>query len=140
MSPIFPHCDSNILHSPGTCEFCDHYPDRQELRRHYGEPFTDQQGEHEDIGGRSKRQAEKWWGNRASKPTLVIVNGIEHQWVTNEATYEQIVRAAFPETTVLIWTITWYMPGTNRGGEVVRDDWVTLEEGMVFNVSHTGNA
>jgi hypothetical protein len=27
-----PHCDSSILHAPGACQYCDKYPDRQELR------------------------------------------------------------------------------------------------------------
>ena len=27
-----PHCDSSILHAPGACEYCDHYPDWQQMR------------------------------------------------------------------------------------------------------------
>lgn len=27
-----PHCDQSILHAPGACEYCDHYPDYQEAR------------------------------------------------------------------------------------------------------------
>lgn len=37
----FPHCDSKILHSPGTCEFCDRHPDWQELRQYQGIAFSD---------------------------------------------------------------------------------------------------
>jgi hypothetical protein len=28
----FPHCDSNVLHAPGECEYCDEYPVFQEMR------------------------------------------------------------------------------------------------------------
>lgn len=35
-----PHCDSSILHAPGVCEYCDHYPDWQELRKLWRIAFT----------------------------------------------------------------------------------------------------
>jgi hypothetical protein len=28
----YPHCDSKVLHAPGECEYCDHYPEKQEER------------------------------------------------------------------------------------------------------------
>lgn len=28
-----PHCDQSVLHAPGTCEACDHYPDWQAYRQ-----------------------------------------------------------------------------------------------------------
>jgi ribosomal protein L32 len=28
----YPHCDSRVLHAPGDCEYCDHYPNRQQER------------------------------------------------------------------------------------------------------------
>lgn len=28
----FPHCDSLVLHAPGECQYCDHYPDEQKER------------------------------------------------------------------------------------------------------------
>jgi len=36
----FPHCDTRILHSPGECEYCDDYPDWQNLRKLWGIAFT----------------------------------------------------------------------------------------------------
>lgn len=39
----YPHCDGNILHAPGTCQVCDHYPERHAARRQAGVNFT---GEH----------------------------------------------------------------------------------------------
>lgn len=32
MTDRYPHCDSNILHAPGECEYCDEYPSRQYKR------------------------------------------------------------------------------------------------------------
>ena len=45
----FPHCDSNVLHAPSECEYCDHYPEEQENRiknninftGHGNDPATD---------------------------------------------------------------------------------------------------
>lgn len=37
----FPHCDSRILHSPGTCRYCDMRPDWQALRSAQGIAFSD---------------------------------------------------------------------------------------------------
>lgn len=36
----FPHCDPRVLHSPNTCEVCDHYQHYQELRNVWGINFT----------------------------------------------------------------------------------------------------
>ena len=35
-----PHCDTRVLHEPGTCVFCDHYPERQSERSARGINFT----------------------------------------------------------------------------------------------------
>lgn len=37
----FPHCDALILHSPGTCQYCDRHPDWQALRSAQGIAFSD---------------------------------------------------------------------------------------------------
>lgn len=64
----FPHCDSNVLHAPGTCEFCDHYPDFQAARLKDGINFTGQ-----NVKGRQPCPAtvlrdldrvQAWGGNR----------------------------------------------------------------------------
>lgn len=71
----FPHCDSNVLHSPGTCVYCDHYPLFQQARLADGVGFTN-----EPKGGlngryilhdcpstfsRTVEQINRWPGNRA---------------------------------------------------------------------------
>lgn len=38
-----PHCDQAILHSPGKCEYCDHYPDWQEFRITQRISFSDEE-------------------------------------------------------------------------------------------------
>lgn len=40
-SITFPHCDSLILHSPGTCMYCDDHPDWQQYRLGAGIAFSD---------------------------------------------------------------------------------------------------
>jgi hypothetical protein len=36
----YPHCDQRILHAPHECEYCDHFPEWQELRVGWGICFT----------------------------------------------------------------------------------------------------
>jgi hypothetical protein len=36
----FPHCNSEVLHAPGTCVYCDDFPDKQTARAVSGTPFT----------------------------------------------------------------------------------------------------
>ncbi len=63
----FPHCDQNVLHAPGKCEYCDEYPEMQQERQRQHINFT---GE----GNRNKAQCpaearrslaniNKWGGN-----------------------------------------------------------------------------
>lgn len=66
----FPHCDSDVLHAPGKCEFCDMYPDFQKLRAEYAVNFT---GENKPGFApcpsemkRSLETIEKWPGNQPS--------------------------------------------------------------------------
>lgn len=39
-APAFPHCDTNVLHAPGECYYCDKYPQWQALRVIWGIAFT----------------------------------------------------------------------------------------------------
>lgn len=63
------HCDSLILHAPGECEFCDHYPQAQRLRDWWHINFTN----HHDPDRlpcpstlrRSDATRDLWGGNRA---------------------------------------------------------------------------
>lgn len=35
-----PHCDTTILHAPGKCVYCDHFPDFQHYRHFMRVAFT----------------------------------------------------------------------------------------------------
>ena len=66
---IAPHCDSEVLHRPGACQYCDHRPDLQEFRLLHGINFT---GENDPAklscpaaAKRSVETIERWGGNRA---------------------------------------------------------------------------
>jgi len=39
----YPHCDSNVLHFPKFCVYCDQYPEKQAERIDKGINFTGQQ-------------------------------------------------------------------------------------------------
>lgn len=36
----YPHCNSEVLHAPGECHYCDAYPQRQRVRAASGTSFT----------------------------------------------------------------------------------------------------
>jgi len=38
-----PHCDSNVLHSPGTCNYCDKHVSLQDFRMFHGMAFTNEE-------------------------------------------------------------------------------------------------
>lgn len=65
----FPHCDSGVLHAPGSCEFCDNYPDLQAARLDARVNFTGQNVKGFDpcpaTVRRSLDRIEQWHGNRA---------------------------------------------------------------------------
>lgn len=67
--PTQPHCDSSILHAPGSCDHCDKHPDWQAYRQLARIGFTG-----EEIGGdvapcpserfRPSERRDAWPGNR----------------------------------------------------------------------------
>lgn len=67
--PQFPHCDANVLHAPGKCEYCDAHPDWQELRTLWGINFTGETDPMKhpcpSLRYRSLDTIERWPGNRA---------------------------------------------------------------------------
>lgn len=77
MIPIMPHCDQRVLHAPGECQYCDHYPEWQELRTYWGIAFTGHDPilnkEHPRLSQvpcpseiRGREDINHWPGNRAS--------------------------------------------------------------------------
>jgi hypothetical protein len=80
----FPHCDSNVLHSPRACVFCDERPDLQDYRMQNRILFTDdilntvtERGYTTEQYGWTQCPAwvergsacQKWEGNVPSPPT-----------------------------------------------------------------------
>ena len=67
----FPHCDSRVLHNFGECEFCDHYPEWQELRVAWGIAFTGWEPDDKELPcpatlHRPVETINQWRGNVAS--------------------------------------------------------------------------
>lgn len=52
----FPHCDARVLHAPGECEFCDRYPEWQDLRKRWGIAFTGHEPLTRDYGTSQRTQ------------------------------------------------------------------------------------
>lgn len=74
-----PHCDQRVLHSPGTCKYCDEYPEWQDARNMWDINFT---GEHDPnktlCPSEAKRDIdtiERWPGNRPYPTNLVTNHG-----------------------------------------------------------------
>ncbi len=64
----FPHCDQLVLHAPGKCEYCDHYPILQTVRANNGIPFSGEGGS-PDEERRPREIIDRWAGNRAKPKT-----------------------------------------------------------------------
>ena len=71
----------------------------------------------------------------------VTINGVEHQWIdTERVTYEEVVRAAFPEADVSqVWTVLYFYP-SGLGGSPTAGESISLVERMAFDVAMTNNA
>lgn len=62
------HCDQTILHAPGKCQYCDHYPEAQALREWWNINFTGESDPSKAPCPSEFRRAaevrELWGGNR----------------------------------------------------------------------------
>lgn len=66
-----PHMDEYVLHSPGSCKYCDRYPKAQNQRIKDGINFTAEHDPDKDTCmseiARPLHVIEMWHGNRAIK-------------------------------------------------------------------------
>lgn len=64
-----PHCDQSILHAPGTCQYCDHYPDWQQYRETALINFSNTNDPHKapcpSVHFRQAETRDRWGGNVA---------------------------------------------------------------------------
>lgn len=64
----YPHCDSDVLHAPGECRFCDLYKDAQAYRKMLGINFTGHREPRLQMCPSEERRnlatINKWPGNR----------------------------------------------------------------------------
>lgn len=73
----FPHCDSNILHAPGDCVYCDKYPEKQAERVREGVRFTGSPSTPDLLPCpaellRPLKAIEMWPGNRPHRERIAI--------------------------------------------------------------------
>lgn len=68
-----PHCDQYVLHAPGECEYCDHYPEAQAQRVKDGINFTGKKDPSKKQCPAEARRAlaniNRWPGNIPHAPT-----------------------------------------------------------------------
>lgn len=71
----FPHCDEFVLHAPGSCKYCDEYPEKQQERTLKNVNFTAENNPNKAKcpaeARRSLKDINKWSGNR---PERVLTN------------------------------------------------------------------
>jgi hypothetical protein len=64
-----PHCDASVLHSPGTCRYCDESPDWQAYRMVAHINFSNENDPHRapcpSDFFRTPRDRDHWYGNVA---------------------------------------------------------------------------
>lgn len=73
-----PHCDQLILHSPGTCEYCDRHPEWQQYRSASGIAFSNMSNEDVEKHGlvpcpstyRRSAEVRDRWGGNVPKPVI----------------------------------------------------------------------
>lgn len=83
-----PHCDQLVLHSPGTCEYCDRHPEWQQYRSAAGIAFSDMSERDVEANGlvpcpstyrRSAEVRDLWGGNRpTSSDVLTLGPGLSY--------------------------------------------------------------
>lgn len=70
--PVPPHCDPTILHAPGSCKWCDLYPEWQNLRRTWSINFTNEYDIEKapcpSVYFREVGARDRWGGNRPEAP------------------------------------------------------------------------
>jgi hypothetical protein len=72
----FPHCDFQVLHSPGSCSYCDACPIWQALRIVYGINFTGEDDPQKSpcpsARHRPAYQVHRWPGNRPTNAEVPV--------------------------------------------------------------------
>ncbi len=80
----FPHCDQTVLHTPGKCVHCDHYPTLQNVRINNAIPFSGEGGS-PDEKRRSRDVIDRWGGNRPVKKQTCTCHGTPNMWPCGSA-------------------------------------------------------
>lgn len=76
----------------------------------------------------------------ATLPKKIIVNGRSHETDAVKLTFGEIVALAFEKPSTNIEALTVTYRGPNQTGSMSMLGYVTVEDGMIFNVADTGNA
>lgn len=73
----YPHCDARVLHAPGECAVCDHYPEKQQERRDIGIAFTGHQPEKGEAP--CPADAARGDGHKQWSGNVAVKKGERHQ-------------------------------------------------------------
>lgn len=108
-----PHCDSAVLHAPGTCEYCDEFPEWQRARQAWGIAFTSYPPKNGQLPCPSEVRRDidvinKWPGNRHS-PTVASTT-----MPTTPPTTSPTVQPTAPPSRVPIGVVNAVCPDCNE--------------------------
>lgn len=104
-------------------------------------------GDNEDHGGGNPGQAggNPGQGGGGSDHTVtIIVEGTAHEWTKKEITYDEVVTLEVPDYAQhpeITYSVTFKKgQGNKPEGDLVKGESVKVKDGMIFNVSETGQS
>lgn len=104
-------------------------------------------GDNEDHGGGNPGQGggNPGQGGGGSDHTVtIIVEGTAHEWTKKEITYDEVVTLEVPDYAQhpeITYSVTFKKgQGNKPEGDLVKGESVKVKDGMIFNVSETGQS
>lgn len=77
------------------------------------------------------------------KTVTITVEGTAHEWPKGEITYAEVVTLEvpdYPQHPEISYTVKYYRAHGNKEGALAPGASIKVKEGMVFNVSETGQS
>lgn len=114
----FPHCDSNVLHAPGECKYCDMHPQEQIQRAFSGINFTGHYDDDKELCPAERVRPidtiEKWHGNVPMTPEQEAID--DEYWADFERQLRELHPTAPPDwhTRPIDWRKFYSLPNWRK--------------------------